>query len=269
MAPVANQLQATREDAAVLEEGTNAGEVWRAAEDVEYLPVGAEVQLSGNEITSGTRGIAFTESGTPYHIEKVALDDIPSFLERRTPSRPSQVLVEEDRQVPPLCSRTFLLNDPRVGLFHNQRLSYEVALLLARALDRTLVLPGFFKFPHPDAWAGAQWVPVKELFDWGVLQSCYEHVIEIGDLIAECGHEEIRLVATSSFGVGWACCRGFSAHVDAISGESALDQCDAAGAGVGATGGSRREQQQRRERQQRRNVAAAARPCGAGRAHRW
>ena len=37
------------------------------------------------------------------------------------------------------------------GLFHNQRLSYETALDMASSLGRILVLPGFFKFPHPEA----------------------------------------------------------------------------------------------------------------------
>ena len=60
------------------------------------------------------------------------------------------------------------------GLFHNQRISYETALDMASALGRILVLPGFFKFPHPEvrgSWTFNLWAVAKTWED-GVWSNC-------------------------------------------------------------------------------------------------
>ncbi|CAK9048491.1 unnamed protein product [Durusdinium trenchii] len=189
--------------------------VWRAAEEVEGLglPVGAQIALKGDELLADRRGIAFynssaggepEESVRPYHIELVHEDDLPSFLYRRTPVSSSVALSYEFVLSEETCrSGRFLLNDPRVGLFHNQRLSYETALDMASALGRILVLPGFFKFPHPNAYDGLEWVPFHELFDLEALRSCYGRVLELEELVQLCGPKVLDQHVTVPFQTLW------------------------------------------------------------------
>lgn len=186
------------------------GTSWRVAESIPGLPVGTELQLRGNELISGNRGIAFSsgevgEQGVPFHIELVADYDLEHFLARRRDATAAAPTVKDlragDRS---FCERgRFLLNDARVGLFHNQRISYMTALRVAAVLGRTLVLPGFFKFPHPDAYDGIQWVAATRLFNWSTLEGCYSNVIELGDLIQQCGHEVLDKHVTVPFQTMW------------------------------------------------------------------
>jgi len=182
--------------------------VWRAAEAFEGLPVGTEISLRGDELLAGPRGVAFSStSGRPFHIELVEDHDLEDFLLRRTPTE--GVSASATPAVNPgsgqdLCRHgRFLLNDPRLGLLMNQRISHETALLVAAALGRTLVLPGFFKFPHPDAYDGTQWVSVRRLFDWSVLQGCYNNIIELGDLLELCGPDVLDNHVTVPFETMW------------------------------------------------------------------
>jgi len=187
-------------------------EVWRVAEDVEGVPLGTAVTFTGEELLAGNRGLAFRgPSRTPYHIELVRKDDLPSFLDRRTPASSSSSFHMASRfELTPEICRTgkFLLNDPRVGLFHNQRLSYETALDVAIALGRILVVPGFFKFPHPEAYAGTQWVPLSWLFDFSVLRSCYGRIVELEVLIESCGAEVLEGHVAVPFETLWMRSKG-------------------------------------------------------------
>jgi len=88
-------------------------------------------------------------------------------------------------------------------LFHNQRLSYELALEVAGALSRTLVLPGFFKFPHPHPYDGDDWVPVRDLFDWDTLTRCNNNIIELDDLLHRCGADVLDNHITVPFAPMW------------------------------------------------------------------
>ncbi|CAJ1360998.1 unnamed protein product [Effrenium voratum] len=178
---------------------------WRAAEEAEGLPVGAAVALAGDELIAGGRGVAFHKpSGRPFHIELVEEKDLPSFLVRRIPVYASHASAAEFRLSEETCrTGRFLVNDPRVGLFHNQRISYETALDMASALGRILVLPGFFKFPHPEPYAGTQWVPFRELFDLPTLRSCYGRVVELEELVNLCGPEVLENHTTVPFQTLW------------------------------------------------------------------
>lgn len=179
---------------------------WRAAEEVEGLPVGAEVILTGDEILTGNRGIAYrNESRVPYHIELVHEDDLPSFLQRRLPVESSSATSQDFKLTPETCrSGRFLLSDPRMGMLNNQRRAYETALDMASALGRILVMPGFFKFPHPQAYAGTQWVPFRELFDLEAIRRCYGRVVEVEELVKTCGPEVLDNHVTVPFEELWA-----------------------------------------------------------------
>ncbi|CAL1140556.1 unnamed protein product [Cladocopium goreaui] len=177
--------------------------VWRAAEEVDTLPVGAQVTLTGDELISGNRGIAFRQKRA-FHIEEVREDDLPSFLFRRTPVYSAAASAHEFVLTEQTCQTgRFLLHDPRVGLFHNQRISYETALDMASALGRILVLPGFFKFPHPEAYDGLQWVPFRDLFDVSSVRSCYGRVVELEELLEVCGSEVLDQHITVPFETLW------------------------------------------------------------------
>ena len=113
--------------------------VWRSTEAVHGIPIGAEVphrrgeRLEGTSI--GARGIGVTSSGAFVNTELVANKGLEPFLGWHSilalkPGSPrGRNLCQDGR---------FLRNDPRVGLFHNQRISYETALTVAGALGRTL-----------------------------------------------------------------------------------------------------------------------------------
>eukprot|EP00927_Polykrikos_kofoidii_P027419 TRINITY_DN24129_c0_g1_i1.p1 TRINITY_DN24129_c0_g1~~TRINITY_DN24129_c0_g1_i1.p1 ORF type:complete len:487 (-),score=47.43 TRINITY_DN24129_c0_g1_i1:59-1519(-) len=177
--------------------------VWRVAEPGRSIPVGTEAGIDWKVTPlGGDDGAAFPEElgGRSISMRRVYDSHLEIFLRRHAPrrrpwnQRPRRSRCHDGR---------FLLADPRVGLFHNQRLSYEAALLVAEALGRTLVLPGFFKFPHPDAYDGHQWVPVRRLFDWVRLRTCNRDVIDLGDLIRECGHRILDSHVTVPFVVSW------------------------------------------------------------------
>lgn len=161
--------------------------VWRVSEAAEGVPIGAEYILQGDELFAGHRGVGKTPSGKPLHIELVHDEGLEDFLLRRLPAARLNVGLG-NHLGPDLCSSgRFLLNDPRVGLLNNQRLSYETAMNVARLVDRILVMPGFFKFPHPDAYDGIQWVRVRSLFNWTAVEECYAPVIELAELVGRCG----------------------------------------------------------------------------------
>lgn len=146
------------------------------------------------------KGIAVFQDGRHALVEQVFEHDLEAFLRTITPDdRTPWRQRGRDR-----CrTGRFLLNDPRVGLFHNQRLSYEAALEVAKLLGRVLVVPGFFKFPHPEPYDGAQWVPARRLIDWDRFKSCYEDVLEVEELIRECGSDVLNNHVTVQFYVKW------------------------------------------------------------------
>ncbi|CAE7860546.1 C15C7.7 [Symbiodinium microadriaticum] len=69
---------------------------------------------------------------------------------------------------------------------------------------RILVMPGFFKFPHPQAYAGTQWVPFRELFDLEAIRRCYGRVVEVEELVKTCGPEVLDNHVTVPFEELWA-----------------------------------------------------------------
>lgn len=173
--------------------------VWRVSEAAEGAPIGAEYVLQGGEILAGHRGIGKSSLGKPLHIELVHDEGLEEFLSRRVPAKEVDV-ARGSHLGPSLCtSGRFLLNDPRVGLLNNQRLSYETAMNVARLTGRILVMPGFFKFPHPQAYDGTQWVPVRSLFNWTSVELCYAPVIELAHLLELCGPEVLDNHVTVPF----------------------------------------------------------------------
>mmetsp|Transcript_9409 Transcript_9409/g.23833 ORF Transcript_9409/g.23833 Transcript_9409/m.23833 type:complete len:132 (-) Transcript_9409:223-618(-) len=98
--------------------------------------------------------------------------------------------LREALQFPPeLCDRQFLILDPRVNRLHNQIISSELGIFLARAWGRVLLLPGFFSLPSTDPDSG-EWARVGSLFDLEHLRRCHE-VYELQEAL-QVGH-----------GVGW------------------------------------------------------------------
>lgn len=73
---------------------------------------------------------------------------------------------------------------------------------------RTLVVPGFFKLPHPDAYSGTQWVGLSELFKWSALRECFPHVIDLGELLDRCGRLYVDSVS-AGMGLGGVCLLSF------------------------------------------------------------
>lgn len=181
---------------------------WRVAETRADQGLFAGAEIDSNDVAAAldNRGIAFAQKESPFFIEKVSDYDLEDLMLRHRPAphEPWSIQSVWDRKPPrDLCAGRFLLNDPRVGLFNNQRISYETAIMVAAALGRTLVLPGFFKFPHPNAYDGTEWVPVHELFNWTVLEACNATVIELGDLIEQCGEDLLDNHVTVPFELEW------------------------------------------------------------------
>mmetsp|Transcript_54972 Transcript_54972/g.118040 ORF Transcript_54972/g.118040 Transcript_54972/m.118040 type:complete len:359 (+) Transcript_54972:33-1109(+) len=86
---------------------------------------------------------------------------------------------------PELCRRRFLILDPRVNRLHNQIISSELGIFLARAWGRVLLLPGFFFLPSADPDSG-DWARVGQLFDLQRLRRCHE-VYELQEALQVCG----------------------------------------------------------------------------------
>lgn len=177
--------------------------VWRLAEPGLGFPTGTEIddawevqELDGH---SGIATVATSGRISQLTVERVSDHALKEFLVNR--SQPGRSWAQHPES---LCKDgRFLLNDPRVGLLHNQRQSYETAVKIARLLGRTLVLPGFFKFPHPNAYDGIEWVPFGALMDWSMLHECYDDVIDLGDLLQACGQDVLDEHVTIPFYVDW------------------------------------------------------------------
>eukprot|EP00747_Dinoflagellata_sp_TGD_P059698 gnl/TRDRNA2_/TRDRNA2_151689_c0_seq1.p1 gnl/TRDRNA2_/TRDRNA2_151689_c0~~gnl/TRDRNA2_/TRDRNA2_151689_c0_seq1.p1 ORF type:complete len:517 (+),score=56.51 gnl/TRDRNA2_/TRDRNA2_151689_c0_seq1:213-1763(+) len=178
---------------------------WRMVRPGGDLPVGAEVEVTrelralGGEFT-GT-GLIHSPSGKAMEVEHIRDDDLEFFLSDKPIGflrRPRPWIAGD------ICKRgRFLINDPRLGGLHNQRISYETALAVAETLGRTLVIPGFFKFPHPNEFNGWEWVSASELFEWSELEKCYSNVIEMSTLLDVCGHEILDRHVTIGFKPPW------------------------------------------------------------------
>lgn len=178
-----NGIYAPIVESEVDQEGPDPKSRWRLAEPSGEFPIGTEVEVKENSLCRvGDHGVIETESGA-VHVEKISDDHIEELIERRTPKFGPWASPVED-----LCiDGRFFLNDGRVGLFNNQRLSYEVSINVAKILGRTLVIPGFFKFPHDMAADGIQWTALSRLFNWTAVEDCYADVIEMEELIERCG----------------------------------------------------------------------------------
>eukprot|EP00438_Fugacium_kawagutii_P013363 Skav216469 [mRNA] locus=scaffold1123:104215:106693:+ [translate_table: standard] len=134
--------------------------VWRAAEEVDDLPVGAQITLTGRsaarceQLMSSERIHRFLGAISCQVGETLWDTEREGFAVATLAPHP--IHNEIDVVVAVIC------------MLHNQRLSYETAVDMAARLGRILV-----------AHDGLQWVPFRELFSLSQLRKCYGRVVEL------------------------------------------------------------------------------------------